>query len=170
VTDAKLPVWTQVKVSAATHDEIERLLADVCWHDSVVHSITLVRAASADEVVVVGPLLYDWDLQRSCLARVTFGGCFRVTADLQWGVDCMSDGEMIGSLEFSAVHPEVDAIRQEWPQRKLPALFHLELDLSSTGSSLRLVFQSLTVEPIAPAGPHSAPPPLLPGGSREPGA
>lgn len=154
------PDWTAAPVSAADEASVRRLVESVGWHDSVVYAITCVREGSADAVEVLGRFLTNHAAQRSARARVTFRRCWRVDMHLDWGVRCMSDGEMLYDLALSTAHEAIDGVRREWPRRPLPALFHARLDLATTGSWVDVVFSELAVEPLGPEGEHTAPPPV----------
>jgi hypothetical protein len=138
-------------------------LGAVQWHDSVLYRIELNRERSADEVTVVARLLAEGEPQRSRLVRLTFLRCLSFRGDFQWGVDCMSDGEMIYGATAVADGPAVERVRAQWasvPWIDLQNLGVFELELASTGSRFEVVFQGLRVTACSALGDHTAPPPL----------
>jgi hypothetical protein len=157
----KAPRWLREPVEANTIDDVMQLIDEVSWHDSVVYSITCIRKESLDAVVINTRLLYDWDKQLSCPVRITFGGCLRVSMEMDWGVECLSDGEMIAGLEIAAADDVIDAVRNIRQSRDLGSIYHITLTLASTGSRVDIAGTGLRIEPIGSPNKHSAPPPLF---------
>jgi hypothetical protein len=140
-------------------------LNDKCWHDSVLYEIVLLRTDSADRVVLKFDLLLDWDQQVSEYIEIVFNGCYHVAAQMNWGVDCMSDGEMVLNVECTDSDDLIDAIREKWGANGTDiGIFRMKM--ASTSSTLEIVFRGVTVKQTGGARPHNAPPPLYPQGSR----
>lgn len=124
----------------------------------MLYEVRLVRAASADQVVLDIRLLEDWEQYRSRRTEIVFEGCFHVRADMSWGVECMSDGEMIYSGSASTDGEGIQAVQAEWKRDFADApLGQFTLDLASTGSIIEVVFQSVTVRYQTPSDNHAAP-------------
>jgi hypothetical protein len=136
----------------------EDWLNSLCWHDSILYEIRLIRCGSADQVVLCMCLIQNWDKNISCEAEITFNDCLLVNTEMKWGVTCMSDGEMIYDGMTSRDGELVRKVLDEWKgliDQKPLAQF--TLDLASTGSSLAIVFKSLTYFLNQKASPHPAP-------------
>jgi hypothetical protein len=58
-----------------------------------------VRTKSLDQVIFHIDLLTDWQEQVSILSKLTFKNCLLVKSNMNWGVTCLSDGEMIAEIE-----------------------------------------------------------------------
>ena len=135
-------------------------LNEQCWHDSVLHEIKFIRTGSADRVIFILDMLNSWEDQLSQRTEVIFGGCRLVRTEMNWGVKCMSDGEMVYGATCSLDGNLVDEVRSTWKGFKVPELAQFQMELSSTGSSIELVFESSTIIARGVRGPHSAPPPI----------
>lgn len=159
------PRWALTRVIVGNVHDAVVLLNDIAWHDSVLYDLVLVRRNSADEVVMNLRLLTDWEAQLSCDVRLTFGRCFGVRADMTWGVECLSDGEMVYDATAYDRHVELERVAEKWKTSGLVVgeIGLFELDMASTSSSVRVIFREVRLEPVSGIGPHSAPPPLLPG-------
>lgn len=141
-------------------------LEDQVWHDSVLYEIRLLRLDSKDQVIVYLDLLLDWEKQISRRVELTFCDCWSVRTEMNWGVECMSGGEMIYSAKASTSADVISQVRSVWSgyNMALDDLGAIRIDLSSTSSTIDIVFAGLAVSYLAAAGPHGAPPPLAPSG------
>ncbi|MCM3902294.1 MAG: hypothetical protein ND866_11355 [Pyrinomonadaceae bacterium] len=142
-----------------------QMLNDLCWHDSVLYEIRFIRTDSADEVVLLVDLLDDWEAQVSRRAKITFQGCRLVRSKMDWGVKCMSDGEMIYGANCEKNGSLIDEHVNGWRsvmQVEASDFAEFRLDLASTGSSLEVVFSKAKITYLGVSGSHDAPPPLAP--------
>ncbi|MCM3869801.1 MAG: hypothetical protein ND895_03740 [Pyrinomonadaceae bacterium] len=141
------------------------MLNDLCWHDSVLYEIRFIRTDSADEVVLLVDLLDDWETQISRRAKITFRGCWLVRSKMDWGVKCMSGGEMIYGANCEKNGSLIQEVVNGWqPVMLVEAsdVAEFRLDLASTGSTLEIVFSKAQIKYVGVSGPHDAPPPLAP--------
>ena len=139
------PRWVSHRVVAKTRPGIVSMVETVAWHDSVVHRIEFVRRDSADQVVLLADLLYDWETQASCRVRWVLRDVRRVVMDAQWGVACISDGEMLESLELAWEGAFLDAVLLRPPHGDVA---HLRLSFASTGSTLDIAALGMSIEPL----------------------
>lgn len=144
----------------AVKNEALDVLNGFIWHDSVLQSVRLIRTHSLDQVILRVDLLIDCDSQVSELTELVFHNCIKVTADMSWGIVCMSEGEMIYLAEATKNDEEIANYLSPWNREALDEYGAFKLDLASTGSTLYLVFQEVEVR--RPKGPekHNAPEPL----------
>lgn len=135
-------------------------LNGLCWHDSVLYEIRFIRTNSLDQVVLILDLLQDWEAQISQRTTITFQDCWLVKTQMNWGVNCMSSGEMIDSLTSCQQGKLIDKVRSEWPHLNNTKLAELRLDMASTGSILDLVCGAVEITTDSVSGEHNAPLPI----------
>ncbi len=138
-----------------------RWLNEQCWHDSVLYEIRFIRAGSADQVVLVLDLVEDWEKYESRRTEITFNGCLCVRSKMNWGVVCMSAGEMIYAGTASESGNLIEEARQAWKgSLRSKSLGQFTLDLASTDSLLELVFESVSWRLAGVKTAHPAPKPF----------
>ena len=141
-------------ISRSVADGAVGFLNDQCWHDSILHEIRLIRAHSADQVVLELDLIDDWEVGQlsavpsSRRVQMTFSRCWLVQAQMNWGVICLSDGEMIYGAECKETGALLDQVRATWKGIEVDVsnLAEFSLELASTSSTLSLVFGTVTLE------------------------
>ena len=130
------------------------------WHDSVLQDIRFIRTHSLDQVILRVNLLIDYDSQVSELTELVFHNCVKVTADMTWGVGCMSEGEMIYAAEATRDDEEIAKYLSPWNSEALREYGTFKLDLASTGSTLYIVFKQIEIRRLKSPEKHNAPEPL----------
>lgn len=136
------------------------ILNNLIWHDSVLQDIVFVRTNSLDQVKLKVNLLTDSPKYHSQLAEITFKECIKVKADMNWGVHCMSEGEMINSGKAGQDKAEIEKYLDSWNKREINSFIEFTLDLASTGSSLYLICKEVELITVEPDREHNAPRPL----------
>ena len=150
----KLPDGDRVSVKDGAVD----LLNSLIWHDSVLYGVQLVRARSADQVQLDLRLLDDWEHYLSRRARIVFENCYCVRANMNWGVTCMSDGEMISDGVALQDSEQINTVRSKWKQDlETTPLAEFDLELASTGSTVEIVFRAVRICYDSTPEKHSAP-------------
>ncbi len=141
-------------------------LEDQCWHDSILHEVVLVRTKSLDQVVLKLDLLQNVENQLSQSVEVAFCDCLDVRIHMNWGVQCLSGGEMIYSAECLDSDGRIDRVRAKWGRviEDLGNLGAFRLNLASTGSTIEVVFGCIIIKHSGEIRPHDAPPPRRPSG------
>jgi hypothetical protein len=135
-------------------------LNKLIWHDSVLKDVLFVRANSLDQVKLTINLLTDYQYQQSQLVQITFKKCIKVKADMNWGVHCMSEGEMIYSGRATQDKEEIEKYLDSWNKKEIDSYVEFTLDLASTGSSIYLIFKEIDFRKLEPVSHHNAPLPL----------
>jgi hypothetical protein len=146
-----------MKVSDSAIDYLNSL----CWHDSVLQKIEFIRTNSLDQVVIELNLLADWKVQVSTLTRLIFKNCMSVKANMNWGVKCLSDGEMIDNIEYNMSDPYLQNTFHEYNKHLMKEYAYFKMTMASTGSTLELTFNEFEVIAIDNLQQHNAPPPLF---------
>ena len=103
------------------------------WHDAVLHRVDVDRREPGRRDVV--SLVVEWpDGSRQ---RVRFVGCYRLTADMNFGV-AAPDSILVAHRQVDG--PELDDVRSRWRRIgvQLDGLICFEIETSSTGSRLRI--------------------------------
>lgn len=143
-----------------TENEAINFLNSLIWHDSVLQDIVFIRTNSLDQVILTVNLLTDTPDYRSQLTRITFKECIKVKADMNWGIHCMSEGEMIYSGKAKQEKEEIEKYLDSWNRKELDSFIEFTLDLASTGSSLYLIFKEIELIQVEPDKEHNAPKPI----------
>ncbi len=144
-------------VVESNRDAAEQLNG-LCWHDSILYEVQLIRRNSADQVLLSLQLIAEGQEHSSSQAQILFNGCYLVRSEMNWGVKCMSDGEMIYSASSSDGGDLVEAVRKHWKGHidGIP-LSQFKLELASTGSTIEIVFRSITIRLSENTINHPAP-------------
>ena len=137
-------------------------LNDLIWHDSVLQTIQFTRTKSLDQVVFHVNLLTDWEDQLSVLSRLTFKNCLAVKSIMNWGVICLSDGEMIDEIECNRNDKYISDSLNQYNQELKDQYAYFKMILSSTGSTIELTFNEIELAKLDSIENHNAPPPLYP--------
>jgi len=136
-------------------------LNTLSWHDSVLQKIEFVRTASRDQVILELNLLTDWETQVSILSRLIFKNCVSTKANMNWGIICMSDGEMIDHIECNDQDPYILNSFQDYNKNLMTEYAYFKLTMASTGSTLELTFNEFELISLDNTKEHNAPPPLF---------
>ena len=140
------------------------LLNNLWWHDSVLYEIRFIRTDSADQVILILDLLEDWEEQTSRRVEIVFGRCYFVQSQINWGVKCLSDGEMILDADCKSSGVLFEKVISAWQNIDVDTsdLAEFKLTLASTNSNLQIVFGEVTLKYLGESSSHNAPPPLFP--------
>lgn len=142
-------------------DETIEWLNGLCWHDSVLYEIRFIRTNSLDQVILILDLLEDWEAQISQRTIITFQECWLANTQMNWGINCMSGGEMIYGLIGRQEGALIDKVRSDWPHLNQAKLAELRLEMAATGSMLELVFGCVEITNDSVPLQHNAPPPVI---------
>ena len=137
-------------------------LNSLCWHDSVLHDVHIVRTNSADAFILTLDLLSDWEKWVSRRAEIHFLGCVLITTEFRGGVTALSRGEMFAEAEASLTGPRREQIAARAPMFLSPDHHEFRFILASTGSTAEVVFTSVQVTYFSAEQSHDAPPPRIP--------
>ncbi len=143
-------------------NEVTEFLNGLIWHDSVLHEIRFVRTNSADQVVLILDLLDDWERQISRHAEIIFQNCWMVQCQMNWGVKCISEGEMVYGAKCSESGSLIERVKEDWKgiNVDMKALSEFKLDMASTSSTLEIVFGGIILKYLSESDTHNTPPPL----------
>lgn len=146
------------------HEEAIRLINDQFWHDSILYEIRIVRTNSADRVEMLVELITDDIKWKSTRVDIIFDGCYFVGSAIYGGVDCISDGEMISGASATVESSCITQVYETWKKMNCsPAnLLHFSMVLSSTGSTIDIICQSVAINSHGGTEMHSAPEPIFP--------
>jgi hypothetical protein len=146
-------------VTAEVFDPLgARRLNEVEWHDSVLLSLEFDRAVERrDELRLHLLVLVDLSTWESEEWRIDLVGCRAVRIGLNGGVECLSEGEMIDTLEIQTSGDLVSEVQRTWSGLSLPPLGQMTLRLASTGSHICAVFEAVRVSHEGAARAHPAP-------------
>ena len=136
------------------------LINDLCWHDSVLHEIRLIRTSSRDEVMLIIDLLDSDEAWDSTRVHITLQDCRAVEANMHWGVMCMSSGEMITYGVAQKPGEKYSSRLERIPDEHRQKFFQFELELASTGSTLVAICSSIEIERHGDSSSHQAPVPI----------
>jgi hypothetical protein len=137
-------------------------LNDLIWHDSVLQKIQFVRTNSVDQVIFDINLLTSWENQISILSKLIFKNCLSVRSNMNWGVKCMSEGEMISEVECNKSNSYISDTLTSYNQFLKDKYAYFKMTLASTGSLLELTFDEVELIQLDSEKNHNAPPPIFP--------
>ncbi len=137
-------------------------LNDLIWHDSVLQKIQFVRTNSVDQVIFDINLLTNWENQISILSKLIFKNCLSVRSNMNWGVKCMSEGEMISDVECNKSNSYISNSLTSYNQFLRDKYAYFKITLASTGSIIELTFDEVELIQLDSEKNHNAPPPIFP--------
>ncbi|MCP3930939.1 MAG: hypothetical protein GY705_17780 [Bacteroidetes bacterium] len=139
-------------------------LNDQYWHDSILYEIKIIRAQSADKVLVSLNLIVDEEDWKSKQTTLVFNECYYIETKMNGGIECMSDGEMISTASATLQGKRLDQVIETWKKFELKTkeLFQFSMSLASTGSEFIVVCKSFNIVIGKETLKHNAPPPIAP--------
>ena len=137
-------------------------LNDLIWHDSVLQKIQFVRTNSVDQVIFDINLLTSWENQISILSKLIFKNCLSVRSNMNWGVKCMSEGEMISDIECNKSNSYISNSLTSYNQFLKDKYAYFKITLASTGSVIELTFDEVELIQLDSEKNHNAPTPIFP--------
>jgi len=140
------------------------LLNNLSWHDSILYEIRFISTDSADQVILILDLLEDWNELISKRVEIVFKRCFLVQSQMNWGIKCLSDGEMIFSADCRSEGDLLERVHSKWRNIGVSTneLLEFKLKLASTNSILEIVFGEVALKYLSNNSSHITTPPILP--------